>query len=111
MLALVKYNLYLLVIDKLEPPQHFLFKGNVSHTWKLWPKQLRFYLAATEKDSKDDKIKTSMLLTCIDQKGRQIYDTFTFYSVDDHMTLEPILNELSEYCNPRKTVTILRKLA
>ena len=26
------------------------------------------------------------------------------------MTLEPILNEFSEYCNPRKTVTILRNI-
>ena len=59
-------------MDKLEPPGHFLFKGNLSHTWKLWLKQFCFYLTASEKDSKDDKIKTSMLLTCIGQKGREI---------------------------------------
>ena len=95
-------------MDKLEPPQHFLFEGNVSHTWKLWLKQFRFYLTATEKDNKDDKIKTSMLLTCIGQKSREIYETFTFDSADDQMTLEPVLNKFSEYCNPRKNVTILR---
>ena len=95
-------------MDKLEPPQHFLFEGNVSHTWKLWLKQFRFYLTATEKDNKDDKIKTSMLLTCIGQKGREIYETFTFDSADDEMKLEPVLSKFSDYCNPRKNVTILR---
>ena len=70
--------LYLSVMYKLEPPQHFLFEGNVSHTWKLLLKQFRFYLTATEKDKIYDKIKTSMLLTSIGQTGREIYDTFTF---------------------------------
>ena len=79
----------------------------MSHTWKLWLKQFRFHLTATKKEYKDDKIKTSLLLTCTGQKGREIYETFTFDSADDKMKLEPILNKFSEYCNPRKNVTIL----
>ena len=55
-------------MDTLELPQHFLFKGNVSHTWKIWLKQFRFYLTATEKDNKDGQLETSMLLTCFGQK-------------------------------------------
>ena len=55
-------------MDNLEPPQHFLFKGNMSHTRKLWLKQFHFYLTATKKDNKDDKINTSMLLTCLAKK-------------------------------------------
>ena len=65
-------------------------------------------MAATEKDNKDDKIKTSMLLTFIGQKGREIYKTFTFNSADDEIKLEPVLNKFSEYCNPRKNITIPR---
>ena len=61
-------------MDKVELLQHFLFEVIVSHTWKLWLKQFHFYLAATEKDNKDDKIKTLMLLTFIGQKGREIYE-------------------------------------
>ena len=95
-------------MDKLELLQHFLFEGIVSHTWKLWLKQFHSYLAATEKDNKDDKIKTAMLLTFIGQKGREIYKTFTFNSADDEIKLEPVLNKFSEYCNPRKNVTIPR---
>ena len=80
-------------MDKLEPPQHFLFEGNVSHTLELWLKQLRLYLTVTEKDKSYDEIKFPILLACIKQKGREIYETFTFNSADDEMKLEPVLNK------------------
>ena len=57
-------------MDKLEPPQAFSFESSVSHSWKLWLKHFDFYLAATEKDTKGDKVKTSIFLTCIGQKER-----------------------------------------
>ena len=57
-------------MDKLEPPQAFSFESSVSHNWKLWLKHFDFYLAATEKDTKGDKVKTSIFLTCIGQKER-----------------------------------------
>ena len=82
-------------MDKSEPPQHFLFEGNMSHTLKLWLKQFRFYLTANEKDKKYDKIKTTVLLTFIGQTGREIYDTFTFNSADDKLKLEPVFNKFS----------------
>ena len=94
-------------MGKLEPPQAFSFGDNVSHSWKLWLKHYDFYLAATEKDTEGDKIKTSIFLTCIGQKGREIYETFTF-EPGDEMKLAPVLHKFSEYCNPRKNITILR---
>ena len=54
-----------------------------------------------------DKIKTSILLTCIGQNGREIYDTSTF-ELDDEMKLALVLHKCLEYCNPRKNATILR---
>ena len=56
-------------MDKLEPPQSFSFEENVSQVWKLWLKNFLFYLTASEKDGKNDKIKTSVLLTYIDKKA------------------------------------------
>ena len=85
-------------MDKLEPPQAFSFDGNVSHSWKLWLKHFDFYLAATEKDTKGDKIG---------QKGREIYGTFTF-EPGDEMKSTYVLHKFLEYCNPRKNITILR---
>ena len=88
-------------MDNLEPSQTFSFDSNVSHSWKIWLKHFDFNLAAMEKDTKGDKIKTSIFLTCIGQKGREIYETFTFES-DDEMKLAPDLHKFLEYCNPRK---------
>ena len=65
-------------MDKLEPLQSLSHEGNVFQGWKLWLKYFEFYLTATEKDGKNDKVKASVLLTCIGQKGRGIYETFNF---------------------------------
>ena len=94
-------------MDKVKPAQAFSFDDNVSYSWKLWLKHFDFHLAATEKDTKNDKIKTSIFLTCIGQKGRQIYETFTF-EPGDEMKLAPVLHKFSEYCNPRKKIIIPR---
>ena len=65
-------------------------------------------MTVTEKENKDYyKIKTSLLLICIGQKGREIYETLTFPSADDVMKLEPVLNKFSDYCNPRENVVIV----
>ena len=47
-------------MDKLKPPQSFSFEGNFFQGWKLWLKHFEFCLTATEKDSKNDKVKTSV---------------------------------------------------
>ena len=94
-------------MDKLEHPSSFSFEGNVSQGWKLWLKYFEFYLNATEKDGKNDKVKTSVLLTCIGQKRRQIPKTFNFDNPGDEMRLAAVLEKFSEYCNPRKNITIL----
>ena len=64
-----------------------------------------FYLTATEKDGKNDKVKTSVLLTCIGQKGRGIYETFNFGNPGSKIELAFVLQKFSKYCNPRKTIT------
>ena len=95
-------------MDKLRPPPPFSFEGNVSQGWKIWQKHFQFFLTATESDTKSDKIKTSILLTCIGPKGRDIYETFTFEQDTDKLKLKPVLEKFTMYCNPRKNITILR---
>ena len=65
-------------------------------------KHFEFSLTATEKDGKNDKVKTSVLLTCIGQKGREIYETFNFDNPGNEMRLASVLQKFSEYCSPRK---------
>ena len=42
-------------------------------------------ITATEKTKKLDEIKSSMLLTCIGPRGREVYNTFVFD--DDSMKM------------------------
>jgi hypothetical protein len=95
-------------MDKLQPPTPFSIEGNVSHGWKIWEKHFNFYLTATDSDSKSDKVKTSILLTCIGPKGREINETFTFSQETDKLKLKVVFEKFSAYCNPRKNITILR---
>ena len=95
-------------MDKFKPPTEFNFEGNVGTKWKAWKKSFQFYMTATEADGKDDKIKTSILLTCIGDKGREIYETFDFTNADDNLKLTPVLEKFDSYCNPRVNTTIAR---
>ena len=66
--------LYLGLLRKMEyfrPPSFMSFDGNVSENWRKWRQQITLYLSATEKDAKSDKIKSSILLHCIGEKGRK----------------------------------------
>ena len=45
---------------------------------ETWKSGFEFYMWATESDQKSDKIKASILLTCIGECGREIYETFDF---------------------------------
>ena len=95
-------------MERLKPPGPLSFEGNVAQTWKTWSKAFDFYLVATESDTKSDKIKTSILLTCIGERGREIYETFEFTNDGDSLKLKPVLDQFEAYCNPRSNTTINR---
>ena len=80
-------------MESLKPPGSLLFN---------------FYLVATESDAKSDKIKTSMLLTCIGERGREIYETFEFPTAGDSLRLNAVLYQFDAYCYPRSNTTINR---
>ena len=80
-------------MDKLEPPSSLIFDGNIAEQWKIWRQELELYLTATESDEKNDKVKTSILLTCIGKKGREIYNTFAFTEEGDKFILNVVLEK------------------
>ena len=102
-------------MEKFEAPKSLLFESNnLLGEWKKWKKHFEFYLAATEADTKSDKIKSSILLSCIGEKGREIFETFEFPAKeneadpDPSMLLANVLAKFEGYCNPRKNITIMR---
>ena len=97
-------------MDKLEPPSSLIFDGNVAEQWQIWHQELELYLTATESHEKNDKVETSILLTCIRKKGREIYNTFAFTEKGDKVILDVVLEKGEEYCNPRANITFLRQV-
>ena len=49
-----------------------------------------------------------MLLSCIGERGREIFETFTFADTLASQKLENVLKEFENYCTPKKNTTILR---
>ena len=92
----------------LQSPQPLTFEGNICDLWKTWKQELLLYLDATEASSKSDTVKSSIFLTCIGKKGREIYNTFTFEQEGERMVLSKILEKFDAYCMPRKSLTFLR---
>ena len=95
-------------MDKFEPPSSLSFEGNLSENWTKWRQELELYLCATEKDGKADKIKTSILLTCIGKQGREVYNTFQYDTEGDNMKFDVVLEKFQDYCSPRKNITFMR---
>ena len=59
-------------MDRFTPPEPLPFEGNIAEQWRKWKQELTLYTAA-EKDKKSDLVNSSILLTCIGKKGREIY--------------------------------------
>ena len=98
-------------MEGFNPPDTLSFvSDNLSANWTRWKQDLNFYLAATEKDSKGDKVKSSILLHCIGHKGREIYNTFIFEPKEHSMIFTKIIEKFDEYCIPHKNITFMRHL-
>ena len=95
-------------MDKFNPPKELNFSGNISEQWKLWKKELMLYKTATEKTKKSGEVKSSILLTCIGPRGREVYNTFVFDDDSMKMNFNCILQQFDDYCSPQKNVTFLR---
>ena len=53
-------------------------------------------------------MKTSILLTCTGEFGREIYSTFTWESEGNNLKLQIVLDKFKEYCNPRINITFVK---
>ena len=95
-------------MDKFNPPQSLNFnQENLAQVWRRWKSEFTFCMTATESDGKDNKIKASILLTCIGDKGREVYSTFTLAEADK-LKLDKIIEKFDEYCEPVKNITFIR---
>ena len=62
-------------------------------------------MTAAEYDEKTNNVKSSLLLNCIGERAKKVYNTFNFSTTADWMKLEKIIDQFQAYFNPRKNVT------
>ena len=95
-------------MEGFNPPDTLSFESdNLSANWKRWKQNLNFYLPVKEKDSKGDKVKTSILLHSVSHKCREIYNTFIFEPKELSMIFTKIIENFDEYCIRRENITFL----
>ena len=95
-------------MNKFNPLQELNFSRNISEHWKLWKQELMLYITVTEKIKKSDDVKSSILLTCIGPRGREVYNTFVFDDDSMKMNFNCILQQFDDYYSPQKNVTFLQ---
>ena len=66
---------------------------------------LVFFPVATKTDKKDDKTKTSTLLTCIGQRSREAYYNFTFDDHADAMKYKNIIEKFDSHFCTKSDIT------
>ena len=64
-------------MDKFNPPVSFNFDGKIKEHWKRWEQKLEIDVEATEKDEKENNVKSSILLYWMGPQGREIYCNVT----------------------------------
>ena len=95
-------------MDKFNPPDPLIFDRNIREHWKRWKQELELYLVVTEKDRKENKVKSSILLSCIGPQGSEIYNTFTFSQAEENFDYNVIVQKFENFCIPRENITLLR---
>ena len=63
---------------------------------------------ATDKDKKENKIKPSILFSCIWPQGRETYNTFAFSQEGKSFDYNGIVRKFENVCIPRQNITLLR---
>ena len=91
-------------------PDPMTFDGNVAEEWKMFKQLLDFYLEATGKASKSDKMKIGVMMSCIGRQGVHIYNTFEYDTTQGESKdkYDIVLQKFEDYCTPKKNLTYER---
>ena len=91
--------------------------SNVSAEWRKWKQNMQLYLDAVM-STKTPKEKYSAFLYVIGQRGRDIFNSFTFTKIkdengvdtdQDEITVAILFAKFEAYCNPRRNLLLERR--
>ena len=88
-------------------PKGASFSGNVAAEWAVFKQKLEIFMLASGNQDAPESKKVSLLLTCLGDKGLDIYNSFNL-GADEAFKWDTVMNRFETYCNPRKNVSFER---
>ena len=91
--------------------------NNLAEAWKKWKQTMLLYLTAVM-NGKTEEEKYSVFLYMIGEKGRDIFNTWTWNKKrdandeptnEDDITINLLMQKFEEYCLPKKNLVIERR--
>ena len=93
----------------LRLPQPLSFEGNVAENFRRFKQSFEIYLLASDKDSKEEKVKVALLLNLMGEEGLEVYNTLKL-TEEQKRNHKEILNELEKFMSPKKNIVYERFL-
>jgi hypothetical protein len=92
-------------MEFLSQPKPVEMKGDLSQNWTRFRKNFVTYLVATGCKEKSKQIQRAVLLHCMGDQAREIYETLDIIETDD---IDQILQKMDEYFLPKINTSIER---
>lgn len=94
-------------MDGLKPPTELSFDGNLEENWRNWIQKFEFYLLASEKSEKPDKIKCALFLHCAGERAIEVFNSLTFTD-NEKDKYEVLRTKFADHMSGRKDVSFER---
>ena len=93
-------------METLRAPAPMDFSSSdLATTWKKWKKLFKIFSTASELSRKDEQTQVATFLNVVGTDAIEVYDTF---NLSDSVTLDEILQQFDEYCEPKKNIVFER---
>ena len=90
-------------MNQLHIPREPNFNAeNLAEEWRRWEKSFKIYCAAAELRSKSVTTQVAILLNCVGEAARGIFDSFGLALDGKDTTCDVVLAKFRDYCNPRR---------
>ena len=99
------------------PTEMDFHASNLADAWKKWKQTMQLYLNVVM-TQKTEEEKYSVFLFMIGEKGREIFDTWTWEKKldennqptdGDDITIKLLMEKFESYCLPKKNLVIERR--
>ena len=96
------------LLNEGKPPDEMDFNRDLAVAWKSFKLNYKIYSIIKKVEARSEKFKALLLLRCIGQKGRDVYNSLVLPE-EDRFNLAKILNLLDEKFNHNDGMVSIKK--